>query len=72
MRHYAISRKVEGSILSEVIGFLNWLNPSSRNKTLGSIQPLREINAKKKYSCEEKERPKLKAENLNAIYVSII
>jgi hypothetical protein len=34
--NYATSRKVAGSIPSEVIGFLNWPNPSSRTMALGS------------------------------------
>jgi hypothetical protein len=38
--HYATSRKVEGSIQDEVIGFFNWPNPSSRIMALGSTQPL--------------------------------
>jgi hypothetical protein len=30
LRHYATSRKIEGSIPDEVIGFFSWPNPSSR------------------------------------------
>jgi hypothetical protein len=36
----ATSRKVVGSIPDEIIGFLNWPNPSSRIMTVGSTQPL--------------------------------
>jgi hypothetical protein len=35
---YATSRKVAGSIPIEVIGLLNWPNPSSRAVALGSTQ----------------------------------
>jgi hypothetical protein len=41
-RHYATSRKVEGSIRDEVIGFFYWTNPSGRTMALGSTQPLTE------------------------------
>jgi hypothetical protein len=41
LRHYATNRKVAGSI-PDVVGFLNWPNPSSRTMALGSTQPLTE------------------------------
>jgi hypothetical protein len=40
--HYVTSRKWAGSIPDEVIGFVNWPNPSSRTMALGSTQPLTE------------------------------
>jgi hypothetical protein len=43
LRHYTISREVADSIPYEVIGFINWLNPSSRTMALGSTQPLTEM-----------------------------
>jgi hypothetical protein len=43
-RHYATSRKVAGWIPDEVIGFLNWRNPSSRTMALGSTQSLTETS----------------------------
>jgi hypothetical protein len=35
LRHHATSRMVAGSILDEVITFLNWPNPSSTTMALG-------------------------------------
>jgi hypothetical protein len=46
LRHYATSWKVAGSIPDEVIGFLNWPNPSSRTMAMGSTQPLTEKSTK--------------------------
>jgi hypothetical protein len=43
LRHYATSQKVAGYIPSKVTGFFNSPNPSSRNMTLGSTQPLTEM-----------------------------
>jgi hypothetical protein len=40
LRHYAANRKVAGSSPDEVIGFLNWPNPSSRTMAMGSTQLL--------------------------------
>jgi hypothetical protein len=37
-------RKVAGSYPDEVIGFINWTNPSSRTMALGSTQPLTEMS----------------------------
>jgi hypothetical protein len=45
-RHYATSWKVAGSIPDEVIRFLNWPNPSSRNMALGSAQLLTEMSTR--------------------------
>jgi hypothetical protein len=42
LRHYDTSHKVAGSI-SDVIGFFNWLNPSSCIMALRPIQPLRPL-----------------------------
>jgi hypothetical protein len=44
--HYATSRKVAGSIPDEVIGFFIWPNPSSHTMSLGSTQPLTEMNTR--------------------------
>jgi hypothetical protein len=44
--HCAASRKVAGSITDEVIGFLNWPNPSNRTITLESTQPLTEMSTR--------------------------
>jgi hypothetical protein len=44
MKQYATSRKVVGSIPDEVIGFFNWLNPSSRIMARGSTQRLIEMS----------------------------
>jgi hypothetical protein len=38
--------KVAGSIPDEVIGFLNWPNPSSRTMALGSTQPLTKMSTR--------------------------
>jgi hypothetical protein len=43
MRPYATSRKIAGSITDDVIGFLNWPNPSSRTIALWSTEPLTEM-----------------------------
>jgi hypothetical protein len=45
LRHYATSRKVAGSSPYEV-EFFSSPNPSSRTMTLGSTQPLTEINTR--------------------------
>jgi hypothetical protein len=65
VRHYATSRKVAGSIPNEVIGFLNWSNPSSHTMSLGSTQPIREMSTRNLPGS--KGRPKRKADNLTAI-----
>jgi hypothetical protein len=44
--HYATSRKVAGSIPDEVIGFLDWPNPSSRIMALGSTQHPTEMSTR--------------------------
>ena len=40
------SRKFAGSIPDGVTGIFHWHNPSGRTMTLGSTQPLAEINTK--------------------------
>jgi hypothetical protein len=44
MRHYAISRKLVGSIPDQVIGFLNLLNPSILTRALGLTRSLTEMS----------------------------
>jgi hypothetical protein len=46
LRHYTTSQTEEGSISDDVIGFFNWLNPSSSNMALGSTQPLTEVSTR--------------------------
>ena len=46
LRHCATSRKVAGSIPDGVIGIFHWHNPSSRTMTLGSTQPVTEMNTR--------------------------
>jgi hypothetical protein len=50
-----------GSIPDEITGFYNWPNPSSSTMTLGSTQPLTEMNTK------GKGRPARKADDLTTI-----
>jgi hypothetical protein len=61
IRHYyhAASRKVEGSIPHQVIGFFNSPDPSSRTMALGLTQPLTEMSTRK-------------ADNLTAICEPIV
>jgi hypothetical protein len=66
LRHYPTSRKVAGLIPDEVIGFLNWPNPSSRNMALGSTQPLIEMSTKNPPGGTA--RPVRKADNLTTIF----
>jgi hypothetical protein len=70
LRHYVTSRKAEGSIPDEVIGFFNWSNPSSRIIALGSTQSLTEMSTRK--LPVGKGRPKRKADNLRAICEPIV
>jgi hypothetical protein len=70
LRHYATSQNVAGSILSEVIWFFNWPNPSSRTMALGSTQALTETSAMN--LLWGKGRPARKADNLTAICEPII
>jgi hypothetical protein len=70
LRHYATGRKVAGSIPVEVIGFFNWLNPSSRTVALGSTQPLTEMSTRNIHGG--KGRPALEADNLTAICELIV
>jgi hypothetical protein len=65
-----IFRGARGSVVGwgipdEVIGFFNWLNPSSRTMTLGSTQPLTEMNTRNLPGG--KGRPALEVDNLAAI-----
>jgi hypothetical protein len=68
LRHYATSRNVKGSTSDEVIGFLNWLNPSS------CIMALEVVSASNRNGYRNlpggKGRPAGKADNLTAIYES--
>jgi hypothetical protein len=60
------SRKVAGSNPDEVIGFFNWPNPSNRTMSLGSTQPLTEMNT---WNIPGgKGRPPRKADYLTVIY----
>jgi hypothetical protein len=68
--NYATSRKVAGSIPGDVIGFFNWLNPSSRLIFLGSTQPLTEMSTRNLPGG--KGRPARKADNLTAICKPIV
>jgi hypothetical protein len=70
LRHYATSRKVEGSNPDEVTGFFNWPNPTSRTMSLGSTQPLTEMSAKN--LLEGKGRPARGADKITAICELIV
>jgi hypothetical protein len=70
MQNCNLSWKVAGSILDEVITFLNWPKPSSRTMALGSTQPVTETRTRNLPGGEE--RPALKADNLTAICEPII
>jgi hypothetical protein len=59
-----------GSILNEVIWFLNWPNPSSRTVGLGSTQPLTEMSTRN--LPVDKGRPARKSDNLTAICEPIV
>jgi hypothetical protein len=54
-----------GSIPDEVIGFLNWPNPSTRTMALGSTLPLTETSSRD--FLGGKRRPVGKGDNLTAI-----
>jgi hypothetical protein len=68
--HYDTSRKIAGSNPDEVIGFLNWPNPSSRTMALGSTQSLTEMSTTNLPGG--KGRPGRKADNLTAICEPIV
>jgi hypothetical protein len=70
LRHYATSRKVEGSIRDEVIGFFNWPNRSSRITALGSTQPLTEMTVMNLPGG--KGRPAFDANNFTVICEPIV
>jgi hypothetical protein len=63
-------RKVAGSMPEEVVGFLNWPNPSSRTMALGSAQPLTGMSTRNFPGC--KGRPTRGADNLTAICEPIV
>jgi hypothetical protein len=65
LRHYAISRKVSGSISDEVTEFFILPNPSSRNIALGSTHPLTQMSTRN--PSGGKALPTRKTDNLNAI-----
>ena len=44
LRHCAVNRKVEGSILDGVIRIFHWHNPSGRTMDLWSTQPVTEMS----------------------------
>jgi hypothetical protein len=56
--------------ISEVIGFFNWPNPSSRTMALGSTQPLMEMSTRNLPGG--KGQPARKADNLAAICEPIV
>jgi hypothetical protein len=57
--------KVADSSPDDVIGYLNWSNPSSRTMAVGSTQPLTEMSTRNLPGG--KGRPMRKADNLTAI-----
>jgi hypothetical protein len=59
-----------GSIPCEVIGLLNWPNPSNLTKAQGPTQPLTEMSTRNLPGS--KERPARKAANLTAICERIV
>jgi hypothetical protein len=68
--HYTKSWKVAGSIPDEVIGFINWHNPSSRNMALRPTQPLAKMSTRN--HSGGKVRPAREADNLTAICEPIV
>ena len=46
LKHYALTRKVLGSIPDGVTGIFHLHNPSGRTMTLGSTQPLTEMSTR--------------------------
>jgi hypothetical protein len=62
--------KVAGSIPVEVVGFINWPNPSSRTMALGSTQPLSEMSTRNLPGGNG--RPARGADNLIAICEPIV
>jgi hypothetical protein len=70
LSHYATSRKVADSIPDDVIRFLNWPYPWSRNLALVWTQPLIEMNIRNLPAG--KGRPARKADNLTAIWEPIV
>jgi hypothetical protein len=70
LSHYATSQKVGGSFPDEVITFFNWPTPSSRNKTLGSTQPLTDMSTRN--FPGGKGQQARKADNFTAICEPIV
>jgi hypothetical protein len=65
--------EVADSSPDKVIGyFFNLPNPSSHTMTLGSTQPLTEMNTRYILEGKGKGRPARKAENLAASYEQIV
>jgi hypothetical protein len=71
LRHYATSRKVEGSITDEVTGFFNSPNPLSRTMALALAQPLKEMSTRN-LPGRGKGRPVRMADNLTNICEPIV
>jgi hypothetical protein len=65
LRHYAVSRKITGSVPDEVVELSIDINASSRTMALGSTQPLTEIFIRN--IPGGKGRPELKADNFTAV-----
>jgi hypothetical protein len=61
---------IAGSILDEVVAFLDLPNPSSRNMALYSTQPLTEMSTRNLPG--DKGWPAREADNLTAIYEPIV
>ena len=61
-RHWTTKRKVAGSIRNEVVGVIQWLNPSVRSVALGSTYPPKEMSTGDiSWGCR---RPVPRADNL--------
>jgi hypothetical protein len=70
LKHCATSRKFEGSIPDEVIGFFNLPNPSNRIMAPGSTQPPTEMSTRNLPGG--KGRPARKADSLTTIWEPIV
>jgi hypothetical protein len=70
---YATNRKVAGNTPGEVIGILNWSNPSSRNIVLGFTAPRPQLRPRNLVAGGGgKARPTFKADNLADICEPIV
>jgi hypothetical protein len=69
-QHYTTIGKVAGPIPDEVIGFVNWSNPSSRTMALGSTKPLTEMSTRNLPWCNG--RAARGADNLTVICEPIV